>query len=89
MGLDHFQWQPGILELPVRAATQLAKLKMKVVAIRRIRNFGPVEIGTYELKSDPPKSVNFDMVSALYKLWRLPSNCQVTTVEFQDVLKSL
>lgn len=77
---DAFHWLPTILEIPYTTAMVLVQMRKQVVALRREKKCGPVNVGTYLFEVPTPRPVTFDIVSHLVRLWRLPQGAQLALI---------
>lgn len=73
-------WLPAILEVPHSTGITLSGLVGVIVAVKRERQFGPVLVGKYLFKSEPPKPIKIEMLDHLMPLWRLDRNTALVLV---------
>lgn len=74
------RWYPRVLEVPLSAGIALSELRGRCLGLRRIKKFGPVQIGTYSPKQAPPPCRAWDIVPGLCRLWRIPGDTALSLV---------
>lgn len=77
---ETFQWLPAILEVPWAAGVTLGQMGKKVVALKRERACGPVNIGTFLFDHGCPNQVHFELVPHLMRMWGIPPQTQLALV---------
>lgn len=70
-------WDTAILEVPWGTGVTLSGMAGQIVAVRRERPFGPVNVGHFLFQSQPPKVKPFKVTDILLSLWRVPAGRQL------------